>query len=197
MTYPNVQAPYEEAAVRAAYVDGAAAAAWSALLQLLGIIPFTVFLVGLWLRLRRTEALAMIALLGGFGTMVIIQIWQGILVGLVVASTTVDPLPDVRAFLAVVTGIDQSVTLGLAIMTGAAGLAVLSGGALPRWLGGLAIVISVVATVGVLAIPIYPADPELASVVGTANPLALLLFLVWVTGVSVVFLRSSRRGPMS
>lgn len=87
--YPNVQPPYDEAAIRAGYIEGAAAASWSAVLQLFGIIPFTIFLVGVWQRLRGTaESLATIALLGGFGTMVVIHIWQGIIVGVMCRPTS-------------------------------------------------------------------------------------------------------------
>lgn len=88
------------------------------------------------------------------------------------------------------TGIDQSDTLPLAIMTGAAGVAILSGRALPRWLGWLAILTSGVAMVGVLAILFVSADRSVGEIVASANPIALLLFLIWMTGVSVVFARS-------
>jgi hypothetical protein len=192
--YPNLRPPYDEAAVRAAYLEGAAAASWSAVLQLLGIVPFTIFLVGLWRRLRRTdEALAMITLLGGIGTILVIHIWQAVLVGLIAQASFVDAGTDFRPVLAVVSGIDQSITLPLAIMMGAAGVAIISGRALPRWLGWLAILTSVAAIVGVLAILVVFADRGVGQIVAAANPIALLLFLIWVTGVSIVFARSERQ----
>jgi hypothetical protein len=51
-----------------------------------------------------------------------------------------------------------------------------------------------VAIVGVLAILVV-ADEDLGRAGAAANPLALLLFLIWVTGVSVVLLRSARATP--
>jgi hypothetical protein len=111
-----------------------------------------------------------------------------------VLGFSIDAELDVRPILGVVSGIDQSVTLPLAIMTGAAGLAFLSGRAIPGWLGWLAFLVRPVAIVGVLAILVV-ADEDLGRAGAAANPLALLLFLIWVTGVSVVLLRSARATP--
>jgi hypothetical protein len=192
--YPNLQPPYDEAAVRAAYIDGAAAASWSAVLHLLGTIPFSVFLVAVWQRLRRTdEALATMTLLGGLATMVVITVWQAVLVGLIVQANFVDAAADFRPILAVSTGLDQSVTTPLAIMTGAAGAAILTDRAIPRWLGWLSIVTGGLALIGVMAIVIAFVDRAAGYIVGAANPIAYLLFLVWVGGVSVVFARTPRR----
>jgi hypothetical protein len=92
--------------------------------------------------------------------------------------------------LALVSSIAQSVTLALAIMSGAAGLAILSGHGLPRWPGWLGRVTAALGLIGVLAIPAGYTINGLRLAIASANPLSLLLWLIWVVGVSGAFLRS-------
>jgi len=187
--------PYGEAQIQAAYVDGAVSAALSATLQLLSLIPFVIFLAALWRRLRENDdVLAMITLIGGFSTIIVILIWMAAIVGVLVLANRVDPGSDVRPLLAFSSALDQSVTLPLAIMTGAAGAAILVGRAFPRWLGWLAILVAVLGIVGAVAILVHFTSEELGPIVAAANPIAYLLFLVWVTGVSVALVRSPERG---
>lgn len=188
-TYPNLQPPYAEDAVRAAYVERAGTTAVSAVLQLLGIIPFLVFLTSLWRRLRGTdEAFATITLIGGIATSVVILVWQAVIVGALTAANEVEGV-DARPILAIVTAMDQSVTLPLSIMSGAAGIAILRGRSLPSWLGWLGIVTAILGIVGVLAIAAV-FTTEFGRALAAANPLALLLFLVWTIGASIAFIRS-------
>lgn len=187
--YPNLQPPYGEEAVRAAYVDRAGTTALSAVLQLLGIVPFFVFLVSLWRRLRRAdEALATITLVGGIASAIVILIWQAVIVGVLTATNEVDGA-DPRPILAIVTAMDQSVTLPLSITAGAAGLAVLRGSGRKSWLGWLGVITAAAGIVGVLAI-VAVFTTDFGRAVAAANPIALLLWLVWVIGASIAFIRS-------
>lgn len=186
--YPNLQPPYGADAVRAAYVDRAGTTAASAVLQILGIVPFLVFLVALWRRLRPdNETLATIALAGGIATSVVILIWQAVIVGVLTAANHVEGA-DPRPILAIVTAMDQSLTLPLGVMAGAAGLAIRRGRSLPSWLGWLGMATAVIAIVGVLAI-VAVFTTEFGRAVAAANPLSLLLLLVWIIGVSIAFFR--------
>jgi hypothetical protein len=59
----------------------------------------------------------------------------------------------------------------------------------------LAILIAFLAFLGVLAIPAAFTLEETRDVLASANPLALVLWLVWVIGVSFAFTRSPERRP--
>lgn len=109
-----------------AFVDRAAGTGISVGLHFLSLIPFIVFVAALWSRLARaSQILAMMAVLGGFGTVMVIAIWQAAVAGVLLQANFVDPTADLRPILAFISSLDQSVTLPLGIFAGAAGLAIL------------------------------------------------------------------------
>jgi hypothetical protein len=176
-----------------AFVDRAAGTGISVGLHFLSLIPFIVFVAALWSRLARaSQILAMMAVLGGFGTVMVIAIWQAAVAGVLLQANFVDPTADLRPILAFISSLDQSVTLPLGIFAGAAGLAILGSRIFPRWLGWLALVVGALGVLGVLAIPAGYTVKDVRSALATANPLAFLLWLIWMVGISIVLWRSPK-----
>lgn len=83
-------------------------------------------------------------------------------------------------------------SVGFAAMFASAGLLILRAGGLPRWLGMLALALSVLYTLTLFTV-LMPEDN--GGVFEIAWPLSLLAFLIWVVATSVTLVRQVGREP--
>jgi len=185
--YPNAQVDGPAAGLTSAYVAHLGSLAISIDIQMLTKIPFLIFAAGLWRRLNRAghQELAAAFLIGAAMTVSVLAVWQAS-IGAAALVGRYDSGADLRPMAALVNALDQVVTMPIALILGAASLAMVRGSIGTRWLGWLGLVGAVMAVIGVFAVT------DMNSVLGKANPIALLLFLIWMAGLSIVSLVGAR-----
>jgi hypothetical protein len=185
--YPNAQVDGPTSGLTSAYIAHLGSLATSIDLQVLTKIPFVVFAAGLWRRLDRAghHELATAFLIGAAMTVSVLAVWQAS-IGAAGLVGRYDSSADLRPAAALVNALDQMATMPIAILMGAASLAMVRGSIGTRWLGWLGLVGAGMGVIGVFAMT------DMNSVIGKANPIALLLFLIWMAGLSVVSLVSAR-----
>ncbi len=144
---------------------------------------FTLFMVGLWIKLRSTDdaaRFAAVVLLVGAGASLVMRMASG--AANEAAAIRVDHGLDVSeagALADLATGFFVMSWISLSVFFLAAGVGIMRSGSFPRWLGWAAVLIGIAH----LPAPVVP----LTSVWG----IALLAFYMWVVAVSVVMLRSA------
>ena len=167
----------------AAYQRNAATLGWSVRLLLLAVIASLVFAVGLWSILRAVDLrLATLSLIGAAILGVWYILWQGVVTTGVVTAK-VDPTADPRPLIVLINVIDQLVPLSIAMWVGPASLAALIGRVFPRWAAWLGLVLAVISILPALTATDYK-FPLI-----NLNPIAGLVWLVWLVTVSVVIWR--------
>src|SRR5205807_2386450 len=126
--YPNAQVDGPTAGLTSAYVAHLGSLAISIDLQLLTKIPFVVFAAGLWRRLNRAghHELGAAFLIGAAMTVSVIAVWQAA-IGAAGLVGRYDTGADLRPAAALVNALDQVVTMPIAIIMGAASLAMVRG----------------------------------------------------------------------
>lgn len=192
---PSTNSPAEDIAAQLS--GDRSAHQLSLLLGFLADIAFLVFLAGLWGRLRRWEGpagmFAALVLAAGAAMVAVMLVSGGLHMALVQYASGGQPDP---AGLPALTVLNEwvggaIVPAGVAMFLGAA-VAILTTGALPRWLGWLAAATALLLLISLAGIFQTTPDGGMIGIVGFGG---FLLFLVWILATSVVLLLRPGRQP--
>ena len=192
---PSTDSPAEDIAAQLS--GDRSAHQFSLLLGFLADVAFLVFLAGLWSRLRRWEGpagmFAALVLTAGAAVVALMLVAWGLHMALVQYASGGQPDP---AALPALTVLNEwvggaIVPASVAMFLGAA-VAILTTGALPRWLGWLAAVTALLLLISLAGVFQTTTGGGMVGIVGFGG---FLLFLVWVLATSVVLLLRPGRQP--
>jgi hypothetical protein len=185
-TYANVHVNDSINTVRHTLISSRSQAMISIDCQLLSVLTFLVFLVGVSHIFHRTDSdgavLALIWGAGGLGLAVITMVWQAAYGAAALVAPYIRP-GQLKILVALSNTLDQITPAPIAVCIGAASVVIVRTRVLPRWTGWLGVVVAVLSVISILDIV------HVNSPVSVANPIALLLWLVWLLAVSINLFR--------
>lgn len=164
-------------------------------LQLINMLPFLLFLIGLRTFLVRIEVdpapLSTLAFAAGVVLVPVLVVWHAMPAAAALASPSGD-LGSIRPLLRLGSVLDAFATMPAGILVIAASLVMLRG-VMPRWLPWLGLVDGALLVVGSLNV----LHPE--GIVSSVGHVGFLGFVVWVLATSITMIRASQapRGRQS
>lgn len=187
-TYANPQVTDSAAQINASFVGHGSKTLASIDIQLISVLTFLVFSAGMWRRLRADEGdggvLSMIWLGSGVLLTGLVIVWQAVFGAAALLAGNQGSPETVKALVALANALDQTITLPMAGFLAAASLIILRSRSLPRWIGWLGLIAAVLSVVAVLDL-----TSETAAI-GNLNPIASVLWLLWMAAVSISLLRA-------
>ena len=189
---PDADDPTSE--IVASIADDRGAHLFSAYLTFLATLFFLAFTAALWSRLSAAEhepGAAILVLLGGLGSSLMILVANGVFLALIEAADEGREPEAVRALFE----LDEVMFIGIGITSAAfyAGVALsaLQTRSLPAWLGWIAAGLAVVFPVVLLGVF---SESDEGGVLGWIFFIAVLVNFLWVLATSIVMLREARAG---